>query len=111
MDSNIRVLIVTTFLLLASGLVTLYWSSRPDSPEQVAERVTARLEQELGRLDEQAFALIEELKANPGFGLPLKTDFSFYVISNYKVVQWNDHHFVPSVASVQDDFSLKLLKD
>lgn len=91
--------------------MTLYWSSRPDSAERIAEKVTERLQNESERLDKQALELVEELKANPGYDLPETPGFSFYVVANHRVVRWNDHHFVPTAASVQDDFVLRLLKD
>lgn len=91
--------------------MTLYWLSRPDSAERITEKVTERLEEELDRLDEHAKGLLDELKVNPGFDLPQTRGFSFYLFANYRVVRWNDHHFVPTAASVQDDFTLRLLKD
>lgn len=111
MDSYIRVLAILTVLLLASGLATLYWSGKHDLPERVAERVAERLESQLISMDETASGLAEEFKTNPAYELPPNADFSFYVIANYRVVRWNDHHFVPSVASVQDEFSIRFLKD
>lgn len=110
MDSLIKAYIVLTFVFLASGLATLYLANRPESPEKIAEKVTVRLHGEIEKLEEKALEIIGELKLNPGYDIP-PDEFSFYVVANFKVVRWNDHHYVPMVSSVQDDFTLKLLKD
>ena len=45
-----------------------------------------------------------------GKSLPTSS-FAFLVIKNDSIVAWNDHHFIPPVHHLLEDFEIKFLKE
>ena len=62
-------------------------------------------------MEDEAGSILAALASDDDAALKVSGPYSFYLISDYRVVKWTDHHFVPSVTAIQGEYSTKLLKD
>ncbi len=111
MRARIRIYVILFVVFLASGLITLYVTSRPRSASEKVARISLSLERELQLLDDHAARIISELGKPGNREIPLDAPYAFYVFDNYRLTSWNDHLFVPRVSAMAENFTLRLLRD
>jgi two-component system, NtrC family, nitrogen regulation sensor histidine kinase NtrY len=98
-------------VFLSGSLLALYLSFQPASQESIANRITHRLNSQLEALDKEGQLIILEWKKYSRTPFQSYEDFSFFLVTNTRVLRWSDNVFVPTPASVQGDFTVKLLKE
>ena len=100
---------VFSIVLLVAGLAASWRSYQPDSPEAICERISARLAQELQRIDKELAPLFEKsFEINKA--LSTETTYPFFVYNRNRLVYWSDNTFVPPPQVVGEAFDVKLLR-
>jgi two-component system, NtrC family, nitrogen regulation sensor histidine kinase NtrY len=107
---NSKRLLFAFFLFLAAGLVSVYFASRPASPQSIADKISGNLEKEIQHADVEAADILSTLKERETSTLPGSDEYSFFLYESFRLKAWSDNKFVPVAASVAESFSLKLLK-
>ena len=111
MRARIRIYVILFVVFLASGLITLYVTSRPRSASDKVSRISLALEKELQQMDHYAAGIISELKNSGVREVPPSAPYSFYIFNNYRLTSWNDHLFVPRASAMTETFTVRLLRD
>src|SRR5690349_17784687 len=104
-------LLVAGFVcFLLAGFLVDFFLGKPSSPQSIVEDLSAKLENEITFVEQDAAAVLTQLQEDslPQNFVELKCPF--YVFEKQQIVYWSDNTFVPSYASVADTFRLKLLK-
>lgn len=96
---------------MVAGAVTLYFSSRSATREEVADEISKKLKSQLDAMEEEAGSILAALANDDDAPLKASGSYAFYLVSDYRVIKWTDHHFVPSVTAIQGEYSTKLLRD
>lgn len=101
-------LAVCSFILLAAGLIAAWLSYNPDPPEELAERVSAKLSLELKQAEKELEPLLD-----PPFristAMATETTYPFFVYNRNRLVYWSDNTLVPPPQVVADSFEVKVL--
>jgi two-component system, NtrC family, nitrogen regulation sensor histidine kinase NtrY len=87
-----------------------YYFMKPVSHEQVAKLMSARLDNVLTELNNEAKEILTQNQNSPRVTLPDHSKFQFYVFDRGEIVAWSDHTFIPSSSAVSDTFMLKHIK-
>jgi len=103
-------LVVSFVLLLLVGLFSFYLSTKEASSQDVADKITSRLKDEIALADEDAKQVLSQLEKNPEYNLSTIHEHPFFVYDRQGIISWSDNTFIPATASVLDTFQLKLLK-
>ncbi|WP_333819385.1 sensor histidine kinase [Ohtaekwangia sp.] len=110
MKSKVKLIIACVFFLVAGLLAALYSHQRP-SPQAYVVKLADGVNHELRALEEEAGDVMHKLKTDTTTrALPAEHEYSFFVYNKGELIYWSDNKYVPSYASVQDAFVLKLLK-
>ena len=88
-----------------AGLLT-----RPYSPQATVEKVSVNLERLLKDIDTHASSYRSQLQQNANLELESYRGVSFFLFEGGQLQSWSDNKFVPTSASVEDTFKLKVLK-
>ncbi len=91
-------------------MLSVYFASRPVSPQNIANKLSQNLNEELQKVDVEAEAFLSNLKQGGSLPLTSKNEYSFYFFDGLQLKSWSNNDFVPSAASVAESFNLKLLK-
>jgi hypothetical protein len=99
-------LIILLLLCLAAGVYSYFQFEKPGSPANAASKISVALNTVMAAVDNEAEAIVKKKKTK----VSTDTKFQFVVVKNDQIVSWNDHHFVPPVSAISDDFTVKFLK-
>jgi two-component system, NtrC family, nitrogen regulation sensor histidine kinase NtrY len=103
--------LVALFLSLAASVVFTSISSKLISPERIATEISSNIADEISRVDASAASFLTLYKKDPRTRFPDTEGFSFFLVTKGRIIRWSDNSFVPSPASVQDNFELKLIRE
>ena len=98
-----------SIILLLAGLVAFWMSYRPDPPEAISERVSARLARELQRIDRELAPLFDK-SFDINTAVSTETTYPFFVYNRNRLAYWSDNTFVPPPQVVEDAFDVRLLR-
>lgn len=101
-------LLVLFLAWTGSGIYTSNRANRLTSTKDQSQQIASNLEHVLVTIGEEAKNIVEELQN--GKNLP-SSSFAFLLIKNDSLVAWNDHHFIPPVHHLLEDFDTKFLKE
>lgn len=107
---NSKYLFFVFLFFITAGLVAVYFANEPASPQSIALKISENLDKELQRVDVEASNIISNLSDTEISTLPSFEAYSFFLYDNMQLVAWSDNNFVPTVASVAETFTLKVLK-
>lgn len=96
-------------ILLAAGLFFAWFSTRADSPEAMAARVSDRLARELALIDEQLSPMLGK-PFSIGTAINTETTYPFLIYDRYRLKYWSDNKFVPPLQVLVDSFDVRLLR-
>ncbi len=105
-----NILFACSVLLLLTGSLIIFFAGTPASVQTTAEKLTLNLNQELVIVDNQAADILKDFKEQVSRDIRGDSRYSFFVYDQQQILSWSDNVFVPSQASVTDNFELKLLK-
>jgi two-component system, NtrC family, nitrogen regulation sensor histidine kinase NtrY len=111
LNTRSRNLLIIFCVLVAGGLICYYFVTRPVSQEAVAAKVEDNLRAQLTSLEAEADKLIAQYKQHGNISLSDSEEYSFYLVSDSRVIKWSTNEFVPTPSSVQDTFRVRLLKE
>lgn len=92
-------------------MAALYIANSEVSPSTVVERISGNLLAEIDHLEKDAVPVLDQLKRDGRFVVPPDTHYDYYFYSKGRIAGWSNNQFVPSAASVQDEFRFRLLKE
>lgn len=104
------ILFAGSLLFLVAGILTSFFFSKASSPQVTAEKLSLNIEGELALIDKDAEFLLDRFSKQINREILKRSEYSFFVYDAQQVVSWSDNLFVPSQASVADQFNIKLLK-
>ncbi len=107
---NLKYLAFCFIVLFVGGLTSAYFAVQPVSPQEVAFNLSKNLEEELQKVDADAAVILPKLKSGESLLPSITSEYSFFLFDDLRLSSWSDNAFVPSAASVAEDFTLKLLK-
>jgi two-component system, NtrC family, nitrogen regulation sensor histidine kinase NtrY len=111
LNPRLKGYLVAFAIFLSGSLAALYVVTRPASPEKIALGITLKLDKELTKLDNEALHILRNWR-NGGRELSKDyEDFSFFVVTPNRVVQWSNNEFVPNPVSVQGDFQIRMIRE
>ncbi len=103
------VALTLSIVLLAAGLFFAWISSRADSAEAMASRVSDRLAGELTVVEEELQTVLDS-PFDIDKAIAVKTTYPFFVYDGNRLRYWSDNEFVPPPLSPADSFSIRLLR-
>ena len=83
---------------------------QPIQPQRVASDVARNLGEEIQRLDAAAAFILSNLHDEEARALPRSNNYAFFLYDRLRLVAWSGNDFVPTAASVVENFDIKLLK-
>src|SRR5690606_29878214 len=103
------VALTLSIILLVAGLFFAWMSSRADSAEAMASRVSDRLAGELEVVDEE----LRTLLGGPfdiSRAMATETTYPFFIYEGNQLRYWSDNEFVPPPVLPSDTFFIRLLR-
>jgi len=97
-------------LFLLAGLALLEFFNVPSNPKASVRKVSSNLEDVLADVDREANLFLQQIEVAPDFSPSSVRGNSFFVYHEGQVVSWSDNRFVPTHASISDNFRMKVLK-
>jgi two-component system, NtrC family, nitrogen regulation sensor histidine kinase NtrY len=96
---------------LALSVAAQFYAGKSAEPDRITKRIGERIAEELRYINSEAEGVIGNFKRNPSGEFDNDLHYPFFLIEGGRITRWNDYHFVPSTAALQEDFSVKLLKE
>lgn len=103
------ILLIISVVLLALGIGIGYFSFNPASPQSVAARIAANLEDELEALDKAAARILAGLEAGDST-LARSARHYFYLYDADNLLLWSDNVVVPPIRLVSESPETRLVK-
>ncbi|HEY9045456.1 MAG TPA: HAMP domain-containing sensor histidine kinase [Ohtaekwangia sp.] len=109
MKSKVK-LIIACILFLVAGLLAAFYSYQRPSPQEFVVKLAESVSKELRVLEEEADDVMRILGRDSTSNGAGDHEYSFFVYKKGELTYWTDNKYVPSYASVEDAFVLKLLR-
>lgn len=107
---NLKGLTIVFAVLLSLGLLLTFLTREAEAPQSIADKIALNLDREIARVDDHA----QDILAIAADGVPSLIygfdKYSFFLFDGSRLIAWSDNSFVPTAASVSDQFTLKLIK-
>lgn len=97
--------------MIVGSAIALYFSARPRSQQNIAEQIASNIKGTIDDLDVEASNIIKRFREDSRSPLGSYTNYSFYVVTDSRVVRWSSNEFVPSPSALRGNFGLRLLKE
>jgi two-component system nitrogen regulation sensor histidine kinase NtrY len=95
-------------LCLGAGLLTAYFSDKPEDEAAVSEKIARHVSRELNRIESELGAIKSGI--NSPATVAAKISYPFFIYNRDSLVYWSDNRFVPAPLTVADSFDVKLLR-
>ncbi len=91
-------------------MATAYLSFQSTSAEAIIKEIESNLENTVEAIDREASHIVKNAKAGKSVREIPRVDNTFFLYDRGELTYWSDNSFVPSIQTVADTFTLKLLK-
>lgn len=108
---RLRYPLILLVVFFVGGVAALFVANSRVAPESVVDDISENLAAEVAHLDNDAKAILDQLKLDGRFIVPDGTHYNYYLYRKGRIAAWSDNQFVPSAASVRDEFQYRLLRE
>jgi two-component system, NtrC family, nitrogen regulation sensor histidine kinase NtrY len=108
---RLRYPIILLVVFFGCGVAALFVASSRVAPESVVADISRNVVAEISHLNKDAIPILDRLKRDGKFVVPKGTHYDYYLYRKGRIAAWSNNQFVPSAASVLDDFQFRLLKE